>query len=624
MSSLFSIGTSGLNAAQLGLKTVANNISNAGTDGYSRQSTIQVERPGQYAGRYTVGSGVDVVAVQRAYSQYLTTALWNANSGLQNATTANALASTLNGVFSGSGDLQGALDDFYAGFSTVANAPGDAGARQSLLGEAAAVTQVFNTLSGQFDQQRSQLNGQISDTVADINGTVDKIAALNLKIAQAGASAPNDLLDQRDGLVKQLAGYTGISTASQPDGTLSIYSSSGQVLVNGGYAYGFKTGTDVYDAGRTVVLDAAGNDISSRLSGGSLGALLDYRSQVLDPAQNALGRAALALAGSVNAQQAKGLDLNGQQGAPIFSVPAPAVSASTRNTGGATVGASISYLSQLTGADYVLTRTDTGWTLATSDGQNVSLSSNPDGSLSAAGLTFNVSGTAASGDSFLIRPTRAAAGKLAVAMSDPSQIAAAAALTVTPASSNTGSAVGSIEVADAGNANLFAGATLTFNSATNYTITDASGNPVGGGTYTSGSPITFDGWSLNLTGTPAAGDSFTVGKNSAGLNDNHNALALAALADGGVLDGGKTSVVDAYAALTNQVGNAGSQAASSLTTQTSLYNQALAAQQSGAGVNLDEEAASLIKYQQAYQASAQVIATAQSLFTSLISAVQTR
>ncbi|MDI3262956.1 MAG: flagellar hook-associated protein FlgK [Fulvimonas sp.] len=622
MSSLFSIGTSGLNAAQLGLKTVANNISNAGTDGYSRQSTIQVERPGQYAGRYTVGSGVDVVAVQRAYSQYLTTALWNANSGLQNATTANALASTLNGVFSGSGDLQGALDDFYAGFSTVANAPGDAGARQSLLGEAAAVTQVFNTLSGQFDQQRSQLNGQISDTVADINGTVDKIAALNLKIAQAGASAPNDLLDQRDGLVKQLAGYTGISTANQPDGTLSIYSSSGQVLVNGGYAYGFKTGTDAYDAGRTVVLDAAGNDISGRLSGGSLGALLDYRSQVLDPAQNALGRAALALAGSVNAQQAKGLDLNGQQGAPIFSVPAPAVSASTRNTGGATVGASISDLSQLTGADYVLTRTDTGWTLASTDGQNVSLTVNGD-SLSAAGLTFNVSGTAASGDSFLIRPTRAAAGKLAVAMSDPSQIAAAAALTVTPASSNTGSAVGSIEVADAGDAHLFSQVTLSFSSANSYTITDASNNPVGGGTYTSGSPIIFDGWSLTLTGAPADGDSFTIGKNSAGLNDNHNALALAALADGGVLDGGKTSVVDVYAALTNQVGNAGSQAASSLTTQTSLYNQALAAQQSGAGVNLDEEAASLIKYQQAYQASAQVIATAQSLFTSLITAIQT-
>ena len=629
MSSLFSIGTSGLNAAQLGLKTVGNNIANAGTDGYSRESIVQVDRIGQSNGQYTLGTGVDVVAVQRAYSEYLTNALWGGNSSLQGATTYNDLTTTLNGLLKNSGDLQGALDNLYGGFSDVANAPGDAGARQALLGDASGAVTIFNTLGSQLDQQRGQINDQISSTVNSINTTIKQIAALNQKIVKAGDNSPNDLLDQRDQLVQQLAGYTSVTTAQQPDGSLSVYSSTGQALVNGGYSYGLQTGTSSYDSSNTVVLDATGTDVSGRLSGGTLGALLDYRTNVLDPAQNQLGLAAIALASSVNGQQAAGLDLNGNQGGAIFNLPSPQVTGAGTNTGNATVDASIGDVGALTGSDYVLRYTGgatppatNGWTLTTSAGQSVALTANPDGTLSADGLNFAVSGTAQVGDSYQVLPTRGAATGLAVTMTDPSGIAAAAALKADAASGNTGSAtVGSIGVQDSGDANLFAGATVAFTSGTAYTITDGAGNTTTG-TYTSGTPITFDGWSLTLTGTPAAGDSFAVAKNSDGLSDNSNALDLAALADQGVLDGGKTSVVRSYAELTNQIGTAGSAASSNLSTQTSLYNQAVSEQQSVAGVNLDEEAANLIKYQQAYQASAQVISTAQTLFTSLISAIQ--
>lgn len=629
MSSLLSIGTSGLSAAQLGLKTTGNNIANAGTDGYSRQGLVQVDRVAQGNGRYTIGNGVDVVAVQRAYSQYLTTALWSSNSSVQGASTYNDLASTLNGVLANGGDLQGALDDFYAGFSAVANAPGDAGSRQSLLNGATAIATVFNTLGGQLDQQRGQINGQIASTVDSINTTIKQIAALNQKIARAGDSSPNELLDQRDTLIGQLAGYTSITTAQQANGSISIYSTTGQALVSGGNAYGFRTGSSAYDAKNTVVLDAYGTDISGQLSGGTLGALLDYRGNVLDPAQNKLGLAAIALAASVNAQQARGLDLDGNQGGAIFSVPVPQVSGAGANAGTATVAAGIADVGALTGADYVLRYTgDTappaanGWTLSTTAGQSVTLSAGPDGTLSADGLDFNVSGTAQVGDSYQIRPSRGAAAGLAVTMTDPSGIAAAAALKADAAAGNAGdAAVAAVGVQDGGDANLFAGATIAFTSGTDYTITDGAGNTYTG-TYASGTPITLDGWSLTLTGTPADGDSFTVGRNGDGLNDNSNALDLAALADQGVLGGGRTSVVQAYADLTNQVGSAGNAASSNLATQTNLYNQAFGAQQGAAGVNLDEEAANLIKYQQAYQASAQVIATAQTLFSSLIAAIQ--
>lgn len=628
MSNLLSIGTSGLGAAQLGLKTTGNNIANAGTDGYSRQSIVQVDAVGQSNSRYTIGNGVDVIGVQRAYSQYLTSALWSGNSSLQGATTFNDLTTTLNGVLANGGNLQSSLDSFYGGFSAVANAPGDSGSRQSLLNGATAVTTVFNTLGSQLDQQRGQINGQIANTVDNINTTAKQIAALNLKISQAGNTAPNDLLDQRDTLVQQLAGYTSISASNQPDGTISIYSGAGQQLVTGGNAYGFQTGPSAYDAGTTVVLDQNGNDISGRLSGGSLGALLDYRSNVLDPAQNQLGLAAIALSSSVNAQQAKGLDLNGNQGGAVFSTPPPQVNASSVNAGNAVVGAGIDDVGALTGSDYVLSYTGSttapaanGWALTTTAGQSVALTANPDGTLSADGFSLSVSGTAQVGDSFQIQPTRNAATGLAVTMTNPSGIAAAAALKAGAATGNAGSAtIAGTHVQDSSDANLFSGATIAFTSATNYTVTDAAGNTTSG-TYASGTPIPFDGWSLALTGAPAAGDSFTVGKNTAGLNDNSNALDLGALADQGVLNGGKTSVVQSYADLTIQIGSAGSVASSNLTTQTSLYNQALGTQQSASGVNLDEEAANLIKYQQAYQASAQVIATAQTLFSSLISAI---
>ncbi|GAB3789500.1 flagellar hook-associated protein FlgK [Dyella agri] len=629
MSSLFSIGVSGLNAAQLGLKVTGNNIANAGTDGYSRQNTVQVDQVGQNTGRYTMGTGVDVIGVQRAYSQYLTQTLWSTNSALQGATTTNDLATTLNGLLQNSGNLQSALDSFYGGFNAVANAPRDPSARQAALGNAQTLTLAFNTFGQQLDQQRTQINTQIADAVGNVNSLVKQIAALNTSISQAGNTQPNDLLDQRDSLVKQLAGVTGISVSLQPDGTLSVYSTSGQTLVSGNYAYGFQVGSDAYDATSTSVLDASGHDISTRLSGGTLGALLAYRRNTLDPAQNQLGRAALALAQTVNAQQAKGLDLNGNQGGPLFNVPSPVVAAATGNKGSATVGASVSNIGALTTDNYVLTYTGSGtapsvngWALATSSGRSVPLTANADGTLSAEGLTFSASAGAQVGDSFQIRPTRNAASGLAIATSDPSAIAASTALKGTAGSTNSGGAtVSAVNVADSTNANLFSGASVSFGAGGSYTVTDGAGNTTTG-TYTAGTAIQFDGWSLSLSGTPASGDSFTVAKNSDGLNDNGNALDLAGLADSGVLDGGQTSVVGAYAGLTNQIGLAGSTAANDLTTQTGLYNQATSAQQSVVGVNLDEEAANLIKYQQAYQASAQVISTAQTLFTSLISAIQ--
>jgi flagellar hook-associated protein 1 FlgK len=626
MANLLSTGISGLNAAQVALNTVGNNITNAGTDGYSREVVRQTERVTPPSNRFTVGGGVDVVAVERAYSSYLTSAVWSSNANLSRATTYNDLATTLNSMLSASGDLQGALDNFYGGFDTVANAPaaGDSSARQALLGNASTVASVFTTLGAQLDSQQKQINGQVSNTVKSINTTLDNIASLNRKIHDSlGSGTPNALLDQRDALVNTLSGYLGVTAVSETDGTFSIYSSSGQSLVSGSNAFKLSTGSDSYDTGRVNVLDSSGGDITSRISGGSLGALLDYRSNVLDSAQNRLGQAAIGLATSVNAQQGKGLDLNGQLGKPIFALPAPQALAASSNAGSATVAAQITDVAALDSADYTLRYDGSAWSMTTTGGQPVALTTNPDGSLSGAGLTLSVAGAAQAGDSFRIQPTRNAASGLTVSLTDPAGIAAAAALQGKAASANTGSgALSSLQVTDASNPALLTGVTVDFPTAGTYTLTDAGGTVLGGGAYTPGQTLAANGWSLTLSGTPAAGDSFAISANSNGLNDNANALALAGLADTGVLAGGSRSVIDNYTLLTTEIGNAGAQAASNLTTQTSLHGQAMSAQQAVSGVNMDEEAANLVKYQQAYQASAQVISTAQSIFSSLLAAVQ--
>jgi flagellar hook-associated protein 1 FlgK len=626
---MLNIGISGLGAAQAALSTVSNNIANASTSGYSEESVIQVESISQSNGVYTIGGGVDVTSVQRAYSQYLTSALWSSNTSMQGATTTSNLASTLNNVFSDSGNLQTALDNFYSSFSNVASSPGSSSVRAAALGSASSLTSVYNTLGQQLDQQSSEVNQQIASTVTSINSISSQIAALNGQILQAGTNGnPNALLDQRDQLVQQLSGLTGITATTGSNGALSVYTSAGESLVSGTSSYALSSGGNQYDPTSTDVFDGSGNDVTSQISGGTLGALINYRDTVLEPAQNALGQSAIGLASSVNGQQAQGLDLNGDQGQAIFGVGSPAVLPSSKNSsGGATISASISNTSQLTTSDYILKYTGSGtgtngWSLSTTTGQSVALTANPDGSLSADGLTFNVSGTAQTGDSYEIEPTRNAATSLGVSMSNGDGIAAAAALTASAGTGNTGSGTaGAVSVTDATNANLLSGATITFGSGGAYTITDGNGN-TSTGTYTSGQPITADGWSMALTGTPASGDTFTVAENSNGLNDNTNANALAALNDAKVLDGGSTSIIDSYSNLTTQVGTAGSQASNNLTTQTNLYNEAASNQQSAAGVNLNQEAANLVQYQQAYQASAQVISTAQQIFTSLITAIQ--
>ncbi len=623
MADMLSTGVSGLLASQIGLSTVSHNVANVNTDGYSRQQVSFGARQPEGQAGYFVGTGVNTLAVQRAYSQFLSSSLWSANSGQARASVMAGLTGQLNNQLSGNTNLQTSLDNFYGAVQDMANAPSDTASRQVLLARAGGLATTFHALSGQFQQLSGQLQQQIGDAVGAINSASQSIAGLNKLIRSASATdgtPPADLLDQRDALVRQLAGQVGVSVVPQNDHTINLFIGNGQALVTGNQAHLLGTAPNLYDATRVEVVGASsGTVISGRIGGGALGALLDFRSNVLDPAQTQLGRSAQALAASFNAQHAQGVDLHGAVGGRFFNIAEPVVQGASSNTGNGTLEASIGDLGALTGKDYKLSYDGTRWSMRDTNGGSVAMSGN--GSVAdpfkAAGLSLVVGGSASAGDSFRVQPSRDAAASFSLALSDPDKVAAAAPFVTSAASSNSGTGAPSASISDASDPHLFDTSSIVFISPTSYSIDGGAAQA-----FVAGQPLVHNGWSMQLDGMPQAGDSFGVQANGNAQGDNSNALRLGKVANLGVLDGGVTSTGRAYSQLVGQVGSAGALARDDLTTQTAVYTQAMSSQQSVAGVNLDEEAANLLRYQQAYQASAQVITTANNLFNALLGAVR--
>jgi flagellar hook-associated protein 1 FlgK len=342
---------------------------------------------------------------------------------------------------------------------------------------------------------------------------------------------------------------------------------------------------------------------------------------VLEPAQAQLGNLAAGLAAAVNAQHAQGTDATGQAGGDFFTMPVPHVSGAGTNTGTAQVSATIADASVLGTGRYEMRYDGAAWGLFNaSTGASVAMtgSGTPASPFLVNGVAITVSGAPATGDKFLIEPTQHAAGDLRVAITDPSKIAASGAVKASANIANTGSGqIAGLSVTDATNANLRDPVQIAFTGPNTYSV-----NGSGSFTYTAGQPISVNGWSLSLNGTPTTGDRFDVAATGAGSSDNGNARALAQLVNARVLNGGQDSVTSAQTALTTRIGAQARQAGLDRDSQAGLHAQSMAVRDQASGVNLDEEASDLVRFQQAYQAAAQVIAVADTVFQTLLDAAR--
>ena len=625
MSNLLATGSSALIAFQRALSTVGHNVANINTPGYSRQRVEFEARDATYFGYGYQGNGVQIVDVRRMADSMATSRLLDSSGELARLQQLSTLSSRLDQLFSEKATaISAPWSSFFDSVNALSSNAAGSADRESVLAQANALVTRFRQIDQHLDGLDIEVNAGLTAATDEVNRLAKEIAQLNGQIG--GSSSPSgDLLDRRDQLISELVAFTGGNAATQDGGLVNVFSAGGQPLVVGATASTLVTVPDPYRPERLqVALETNGQRVTldKRALGGQIGGLVEFRTTVLDPAMAELGRIATSLAQTFNEGHRAGMDQYGQMGADFFTLPAPRLSSNANNTGNASLTTSVGNVGGLN-AQNVLLRFDGAAWVATHPDTGASIPMTGTGT-AADPLVVNgievvlASGTPVANDRFLLQPTAGAAGNLGVAITDPGRIAAATPVKATTDLANTGSGkLSGLKVTDAANAGLLAPADIEFIDATQYTI-----NGTGPFAYTPGQTIAYNGWSVVLDGAPAAGDTFSVGPTGANSSDNGNAKLLSNLDDARVLNGGTLTLNGAIGGLTTQVGSAARQADYSAQAQQVIHDQAQAARDAVSGVNLDEEAADLMRLQQAYQAASQIIATADTLFQSLLAATR--
>lgn len=696
MADLLNIGLSGLSAAKTKLSVTGHNITNINTPGYTRQDTVQATRTPQFSGAGYIGSGTSLTDIRRSYNEFLTTQLRSSTALNSDVKAYKSQIDQLDGLLAGTTTgVTPSLQAFFSAMQTAAEDPANIPARQLVLAEAEGLARRFNNIYDNITSQNSFINKQLVTTTEQINRLAQTVGSLNAAISSAGTNGqqPNDLLDARDEAVRQLSTYVGVTVVVQDDNSFNLSIGSGQPLVVGSTVNQLQAVPGRGDPNKFEIDFISGGsrqNITGSISGGEMGGLLRYRTEVLDPTVNALGRLALSISSEVNSQLGQGLDLKGQVGAALFNnindpkLAALRVRPMADNLSNASAAMNITNTKLLTTSDYQLDFDGTSYSARRlSDGAVMSVTVGAGGVLSFAdsagrdqGFTLQMSGTPSAGDRFVLEPTRRGAADLSVVLDQADQLAFAGPFKADAALQNKGTgSIGqpSVEmvlnpdslpqanfVADdlsldhlkaVGNISLRydeASGSMVFNTPlpAGVTITaipvEGQAAPAG----ITGLPITpgqtnqlsyaievdIAGVKQSFTikqtisGRPQNNDQFTVGFNQNGVSDNRNALKLADLqnkpvvgVDANIKDVSTgVSFTDGYGDMIERVGTLTAQARQDDVATGAILKQSTDNRNSLSAVNLDEEAANLIQFEQYYNASAQIIQVARSLFDTLI------
>lgn len=623
MSDLMRIGSSAMSAAHAQLQTAGQNIANVNTPGYVRREVL-LQEAGNLDPTGWVGRGVDVSSVRRVYDQFLVReSAANKASAARDSSRADALA-RLDKVFSDpASGLGRAFDDFVGAFADVSARPADPSARTAVLARAETFALRAQTLDNRLLELRRSAQDRMQSEVGRANETMKALATLNAKIAdaQGGRGDPNALLDRRDQLLQELNASLRANATIAQDGTVTVSSARGEPLVVGDTASTLTLVADALDASKQTVSVTRSNGVTLPMDssdlGGALAGLARFANEDVDAARAQLGRLYASIAGAYNAQQAKGIDASGAPGQPMFEIGAATVSGVAANTGSGVLAAEIADPKALKASDYEIRFAGGQYTVTRlSDGVTQSGASMPQ---TFDGMRFSLqSGTPAEGDRFLVRGATAFAAGAKSLLTSAQRIATGLPVVAEPGAANAGDLKASaLEVSTVG-PSTGAPVTVTFTGPNTFSVTGTgTGNPTGL-TYTPGMTLSYNGWSMVLSGTPAAGDTLQISPTPNPGVDNRNALAMQALGDAALVDGSKAS--GRYAELIGDVGTRAQSARAAGDMSQRLYDEAERARSEVSGVNLDEEAARLLQYQQAYQAAAKVIATASEMFRSLLNA----
>lgn len=652
--SMFSIGLSGLNAAQNALNTTSNNISNVYTPSYNRELT--------QLGEGRVGGGVRVNDIERQFNTYVANQLNSAKTQSSALETYNNQISQIDNLLADrEAGLAPLMQTFFSSLEDLASSPSDPAARQGVLGTANTLSAQFRSFDGYLQDMQTNINNQIKDEVVQINNTVEQIAGLNKEIALARArtgEAPNSLLNQRDFLVSELNERMDLRLNVQDGKTYNISLPNGQPLVSGTRSFKLEAVQADYDPQRTIVgyRDGSGNTIQldeATITGGSVGGLMTFRAETLDKTQNQIGQLAASFAFAYNAQHQQGVDLDGNQGESFFAVRAPSGYGYEGNSDPdslTSVAFDPATSQNLRATDYtvafeddgagnvkpIVSRNDNGSVLDGAAGESDYVDDTDwdpatgTGTLTFGGVTLTFNVAVDEGDRFEIQPLRRAAAGMDTLISDLDKIAAGSFIEQSgdlavedvrvagenPLSNTTPPL--EVTLDESGQMSVDGYTATVFVNGEERSLVGGviqNSDDLAAEVFTGGEEVTIDGVTFTLTDVTPGSATFQQGVAASG--DNRNALALQNLQSESVV-GGSASVSGAYGSIVSDVGNRTNVVKVNLDARQGLTDQLRAVQQSESGVNLDEEAANLIRFQQFYQANARVIDTASTIFDTIL------
>ena len=654
---LLNIGNQALLANRSALATVGQNISNASTEGYSRQTSnfLSIDQRG----------GSYIQSVTRSTDSFLTTQLWSEIASYQATDVQSSYLNQSNNLLSSDAtSVSKALDNYFKAMQNVVDDPTSLPNRELFIEEVSTLTRRFNDLQKNLSVQNDKVNSDIKTSVQNISSLAQSVADFNKEIVEAEGKGinTNELRDKRDEAVKSIAEYIDVRVVEQGN-SYNLFVGNGQPIVTNDLANDLVAVPGDPDTSQSEIRLTVGQNsinVTGNLSGGKLGGALEFRENELNKAQNELGRIAIAVAESMNNQHKLGLDLDNNIGGDIFvdvnrdDRQRARISAASDN--GSTINVArvqIVDTKKLTDADYELVINDTNQiVLQHTDGTRVPLTkvandadvdvdgeyyinqSTGDLHVKVDGIDITIDGTTsfAVGDEFLIQPTRNGAADLEQVINNPRQLALASPVKVTTGVDNKGTAVASVNVTD-GAHTAFSNSKTTGklnppiqivfdnNTPPRYSVfnIDNPNSPVAistNQTYTSGAKIDLGGYEVEIKNVPKPGDRFTFNFNKDGVSDNRNALKLSALQTTDTTAEG--SYQDSYSTLIERVGAVTAKTNINLAANKAVMESTQESRAAIMGVNLDEEAARLVQFQQAYQASAQIISTSQRLFDTLL------
>jgi len=661
---LYQTGVTGLLAAQQQLATTGHNIANVNTEGYNRQRVQQDTAVGLVHGDNFFGSGTFVTDVSRVYNQFSYKEQLFSQSNLGNADTLHKDLTQLNEIMSFSGQsVAGSINSLYSTLNGIADNPSDQGLRSIALTQAGILANDFRSLNQNFDQLEKSTNGEIEQMAAQISRIALELAKINEQVQQNTSTAnrgqPNDLLDRRDKLITELGEFTNVNTVEDQNGVMTVMIGSGSTLVAGTTPLSVALVAGDPDPMQTELQLVGPNSavsLNSKTVGGALAAKFEFRDEHLKQTRSEINRLAMAISETLNQAQSEGLDLNQQTGLNIFTdinstqLQQGRVLVPSDNAGTVAASVNITDISlvptdefeiEWDGANYQMTNLNTGAT------QTLVLTP-PSTYDTGLGFEFNIdAGAPVAGDKFVIRPSENSAALMQVTLQNGSGIAASTAIEVKVSEDNVSD--GSLNIVntyDPVAAQTYVNVTnsgLTIDVYENapgtydYRIYDSANPPpaptIATGTFAAGSSALVDlpplpataAFQIEIGGNPVGQGTFAREEfnivDAFGIGNGDNAKFMALTQEQGVINSGKETFGQSLAISTSDVGSKAKSAELVSSTAEALFTQAFNRMQETSGVNLDEEAANMLRFQQAYQASSQIISVANTIFDTLLAAV---